>query len=232
MPVAWPNAILHPPPRMWLFTINVQQTVNSKNKNKQAKNTKSWPNWWEHQDKRHNGMVRSSLKCHSSEHKGLSNSNKCRFGRPAREQKCGKEEEVRTRSRCVVVENSQGRRVLWSSGMKYDIASPEGWTRFRPGLLAPLWPQPECEKGHKEWSPGMFSRLELISKNWAKNWITENTLMFRLRLVTLNSAVMHLSPDYRTRINELTHGWLRLTWQLLLHCPVICWVHKKPAYGI
>lgn len=81
------------------------------------------------------------------------------------------------------------------------------------------------------------------SKNWTilrkltiPFWITENILMFRFHLFTLNNAVMHLSPDYRVRINKPVQGWLRLTPQLLLlypRCfPVICWVLKKPACGI
>lgn len=158
-----------------------------------------------------------------------------------REQKCwnrkkNREEEVTTRRGALIFGTEVG----------YSFA--RRWARFRPrpGLLAPPWPQPEREKGHKERSPGMVSRSDLMTatrkteqfgeKLRISFWRTENTLMFRLRLVTLNNAAMHLSPHYRARINEPAHGWLRLTWQLWLHCPrcfpAICWVHKKPACGI
>lgn len=61
-----------------------------------------------------------------------------------------------------------GTRVWYSFGRR--------WTRFRPrpGLLPPLWPEMEREKGHKELSPGMFSSQELITGTLKTEQFWEN----------------------------------------------------------
>lgn len=156
---------------------NKQSTA--KNKNKQTKTRKVDPTCGNVKTKWHNGICRRSLSCHSTEREGLNDSNKCRIVRLAREQKCWnpKKNEERRKSEQVADEwLEKTRHALSSSGLRCDVASKESDPGSGQGRgLTPLRPQPEHEKGHNEWTPGMSSRWGLNTgilktERWWENW--------------------------------------------------------------
>lgn len=166
---------------------NKQSTA--KNKNKQTKTRKVDPTCGNVKTKWHNGICRRSPSYYSSEREGLNDSNKCRIVRLAREQKRWNQKKNEEWRKSEHVEDEwleKTRHALSSSGLRCDVASKESDPGSGQGWgLTPLWPQPEHEKGHNEWTPGMSSKWGINTGTLKTEWRWEN-----------RESLFKMTPEY------------------------------------
>lgn len=239
--------------RMWLFTINVQQTVNGQKQKQTDKNTKSWPNLWERQDE-NDTTASAGVPWAVTPPSARDSTIRINAGLSAEpeKQKCWnqKKNEERRKSEQVADEwLEETRHALSSSGLRCDVASKESDPGSGQGRgLTPMRPQPEHEKGRNEWPSWHVFQVGIEYRD-SKNW----TMLRTLRVPfwndpwiswCLGSTSSHQTTLLRiyhqiiaSEINEPVQGcWLRPTGERLLHCPrcfpVICWALKKPGCGI
>lgn len=196
---------------MWLFPINVQQTVKSKNKNKQTKTQEVDQTWGNIKTKdaatRRRlpravtpGVTRDSIiqinagLDAQNENKSVESRRQMRRGGSwTRRQLCG----------------SRNCAAPWSSALRCDTEGEPGSGQGR-GCSHLCGRKRAWEQAQ---SPGVFSiKTQLVGINYRDSM--KLLLTFRLHIFKVSNAVVLLLINYHLGINKPTQGRLRLTRQL------------------